>query len=149
MKINERMTPKQSIVFVIVIGIAVFIAMPVVYGQEGNTTKLLENSSQQTMTLGESVALSNHIKVLEGLLNYCFEHASDSVNPIQDLVDKGLINGIYSGKTCADIRLDREQALLNFEIPDLEKKSKQEMLKDRFDALRDKQQKALEGLENK
>lgn len=33
MKFNERMSPKQSIVFVIVIAIAVFITMQVVYGQ--------------------------------------------------------------------------------------------------------------------
>jgi hypothetical protein len=157
MKINERMTPKQSIVYVIVIGIAVFIAIQVVYGQEGNTTKLLENSSQQTMTLDQMSALNNHIKVLETLLNYCFEHASDSPNPIQDLVDKGLINaGMYSGKTCGEIRLDHQQALnqlsnSKLDPLDLQKRleAKRKMLKDRFDALRDQQQKALEGLENK
>ena len=33
MKFNERMCPKPSIVFVIVIAIAVFITMQVVYGQ--------------------------------------------------------------------------------------------------------------------
>lgn len=33
MKFNERLSPKQSIVFVIVIAIAVFITMQVVYGQ--------------------------------------------------------------------------------------------------------------------
>jgi hypothetical protein len=33
MKFNERMSPKRSIVFVIVIAIAVFITMQVVYGQ--------------------------------------------------------------------------------------------------------------------
>jgi hypothetical protein len=33
MKINERMTPKQSIIFVIIIAIAVFISMQVVHGQ--------------------------------------------------------------------------------------------------------------------
>ena len=124
--------------------IVVFITMQVVYGQEGNTM----NSSKQTMTLGQQLELSNHIEVLESLLNYCFEHASDSANPIQDLVDKGLITGIYSGKTCADIRLDRQHALLQLPVPPLIE-NKQNMLKDRLDALRDKQQKALEALENK
>jgi hypothetical protein len=39
----KPMTTDQSVIFVIVIAIAVFVAMQVVYGQESNTT----NSSQQ------------------------------------------------------------------------------------------------------
>ena len=30
---------------------------------------------------------------LEQLVNFCFEHITDSAKPIQDLVDKGLIDG--------------------------------------------------------
>jgi hypothetical protein len=150
---NKQMTAKESILSVIVIAIVVFINMQIVHGQEWNTTKPLENSSQQTITLDQMLALNNHIKELEALLNYCFEHASDSPNPIQDLVDKGLINaGIFSGKTCREISLDHQEAenqLLNTNLDpsDLEKRleTKKNMLKNRLDAQRDRLQKALDS----
>jgi hypothetical protein len=71
MKINERITLKQSIIFVIVIAIAVYIgqwgANHVIYGQ--TATQEQKESYQE-------------------LINYCFQHA-DRPNPIQDLIDKG------------------------------------------------------------
>lgn len=33
---------------------------------------------------------------LEQLVNYCYEHATDSPNPIQDLINQGLISSEYS-----------------------------------------------------
>jgi hypothetical protein len=33
---------------------------------------------------------------LEKLYDYCYAHASDSANPIQDLIDKGLIDSEYT-----------------------------------------------------
>ena len=35
------------------------------------------------------------------ILQYCRDHASDSSNPVQDLVDKGIITGAwFDGETC-------------------------------------------------
>jgi hypothetical protein len=41
---------------------------------------------------------------LQLLLDYCYEHASDSANPVQDLVDKGLVNGIWDNRDCKEIK---------------------------------------------
>jgi hypothetical protein len=41
---------------------------------------------------------------LEYLLNYCFEHASDSANPAQDLVDKGLLDPNLIVHNCKEVK---------------------------------------------
>ena len=38
------------------------------------------------------------------LVNYCFEHATDSADPIQDLADKGFLPEGYEGTTCAGLK---------------------------------------------
>lgn len=43
------------------------------------------------------------------IINYCFEHASDSANPAQDLVDKGILDFQYpAGITCGEVKDDWE-----------------------------------------
>jgi hypothetical protein len=43
------------------------------------------------------------------ILNYCYEHASDSANPAQDLVDKGILDFQYpAGITCGEVKQDWE-----------------------------------------
>ncbi|HJY14437.1 MAG TPA: hypothetical protein VJ225_00310 [Nitrososphaeraceae archaeon] len=42
---------------------------------------------------------------LEELLSYCYLHASDSANPIQDLVDKGLADPSYQSQDCRTINI--------------------------------------------
>jgi hypothetical protein len=38
------------------------------------------------------------------IMDYCYEHA-DHANPVQELVDKGLVNSTkYDGRTCADVK---------------------------------------------
>jgi hypothetical protein len=124
MKINERMTPKQSIIFVIVIAIAVFIAMQVVYGQEGNTT----NSSQSDYsTLDNYFRLLEQQKPLEKLLNYCYQHA-DRPNPIQDLIDKGFLSSNSTGQTCLSVRqsYNEIQTMINNNLEIQQQKQKEQ-----------------------
>jgi hypothetical protein len=54
--------------------------------------------------------LENSIKILqekqqgfESILNYCFQHA-DRPNPLQDLIDKGLMSSNITGITCKDVK---------------------------------------------
>jgi hypothetical protein len=53
---------------------------------------------------------------LEELYDYCYAHASDSANPIQDLKDKGLIDSEYTDckavKNAYDQTLDKTTKLL-------------------------------------
>ena len=53
------------------------------------------------------------IDMLETLVNYCYQHASDSPNPIQDLVDKGLLSPEFNGKTCVSIKQTLETTRQN------------------------------------
>jgi hypothetical protein len=54
--------------------------------------------------------LENSIRVLqakeqgfESILNYCFQHA-DRPNPLQDLIDKGLMSSNMTGITCKEVK---------------------------------------------
>jgi hypothetical protein len=40
---------------------------------------------------------------LETMLDYCYQHA-DRPNPVQDLIDKGLVNASYQGTECRNIK---------------------------------------------
>ena len=37
------------------------------------------------------------------ILNHCFEHA-ERPNPVQDLVDQGLVSSEFNGETCASVK---------------------------------------------
>jgi hypothetical protein len=54
---------------------------------------------------------ARYIVTLETLVDYCFEHASDSANPVQDLVDKGLISPQFTGETCGSAKLKYENIM--------------------------------------
>jgi len=81
MNLNEQMSTKQSIIFVIVITISLFIVQQVVYGQ----------------------TLDDQRETLYELVNYCYEHA-DRPNPIQDLIDKGFLSSNFTGETCISVK---------------------------------------------
>jgi hypothetical protein len=51
---------------------------------------------------------------LEELVNYCFEHATDSAHPIKDLVDKGFLPPEYEGQDCATIKRTFDKGPLHF-----------------------------------
>lgn len=81
------MFPTQSIIFVIVIAVAVFITIPIAHGQ--------------TMTQQQR----------ESLLDYCFQHA-DRPNPIDDLIDKGFLSSSFRGETCLSHTLILNKAFI-------------------------------------
>jgi hypothetical protein len=83
---SKQMTSKQTILFIIVIAIAVYIgqrgANHVIYGQ--TATEEQRDSYQE-------------------LINYCYQHA-DRPNPIQDLIDKGFLSLNFTGQTCISVK---------------------------------------------
>ena len=50
-----------------------------------------------------SIAYGQTMGSLE-ILDYCYEHASDSPNPVQDLIDKGFLSSSFKGETCLSVR---------------------------------------------
>ena len=42
---------------------------------------------------------------LEELRNYCFQHASESPNPVEDLMDKGFLYENITVKNCKEVKL--------------------------------------------
>jgi len=54
----------------------------------------LENSIEKLQTKQQG---------FDGMINYCFQHA-DRPNPLQDLVDKGLMSANMTGITCKDVK---------------------------------------------
>jgi hypothetical protein len=69
------------------------------YGQELNTTQLNQNYIDHLRRLEKR--LQEQKESLNKLINYCYEHA-DRPNPIQDLVDKGLLFPYFKNFTCLD-----------------------------------------------
>lgn len=45
---------------------------------------------------------------LQHLRDYCFEHASDSANPVQDFIDKGLISPAPEYEDCKTVKSNLE-----------------------------------------
>ena len=75
------------------------------------TNSTLSSSSSDDQVEVDPMELSPRAKEylafmdeLNKIVNYCFEHANRP-NPVQDLLDKGLVNTTkFSGKTCADVK---------------------------------------------
>jgi hypothetical protein len=77
MKFNDRMSPRQSIVFVIIIAIAVFITMQVVYGQGqvNNSTVAKAKPYSYRRTDKQDYELNLYRKTARyrgGKTNFCF-----------------------------------------------------------------------------
>ena len=78
MKFYDRMSPKQSIVFVIVIAIAVFITMQVVYGQgqvNNSTVAKAKPYSYRNELIKQDYELNLYRKTARyrgGKTNFCF-----------------------------------------------------------------------------
>jgi hypothetical protein len=66
----------------------------------------------------------------KALIEYCIEHA-DRPNPIQDLIDKGLIPSYITGQTCASVKQahDNEQTRIREEIENQNRPLKEKYLK--------------------
>jgi hypothetical protein len=49
---------------------------------------------------------------LELLVKYCYEHASESLNPVQDVVDKIIITwGWFNGENCVTVKQSHDAYL--------------------------------------
>ena len=48
-----------------------------------------------------------HADEVRTILGYCYQHA-DRPNPVQDLVDKGLVSADFAGDTCALVKQGSE-----------------------------------------
>ena len=71
------------------------------------------------------------LESLQELRNYCYQHASDSPNPVQDLVDKGFLDESFVGETCKSVKvmIDKIQPELQVQqqkLQDIEEKQQQE-----------------------
>jgi len=121
------------ILFITVIAITVLISTQVVNGKEayGQTVSdrpniirdWLQNgillSDGQVHPLVETPTLTGlmaQIDEINVILDYCYEHA-DNANPVQELVDKGLIDTRYNGSNCANVKRAYDM------IPELAKKT--------------------------
>ena len=108
------MIVEQSIISVIVIAIAVFIAMQVVHGQNitnqsSGVDKVIEDAKSDGAERREEQIKQNVInawrETKEFILNYCSLH-TDRPNPIQDLIDMGfLFKQAFEEETCKSIQV--------------------------------------------
>jgi hypothetical protein len=71
----------------------------------------------------------------EALINYCYQHA-DRPNPLQDLIDKGLLPESFGGETCLSVKqmYHKVQTILNknLEIQQQKEQKRQEDLDKAF-----------------
>jgi hypothetical protein len=114
---NSKIILVIAIVSIIVVGLT-----SLAYGQELNTTQLNQNDIDALRR--SEKGLQEQKQSLNKLINYCYEHA-DRPNPIQDLVDKGLLFPYFKNFTCLDFNdmisdIDNRITVVQTEINKLE-----------------------------
>jgi hypothetical protein len=114
---NSKIILVIAIVSIIVVGLT-----SLAYGQELNTTQLNQNDIDALRR--SEKGLQEQKQSLNKLINYCYEHA-DRPNPIQDLVDKGLLFPYFKNFTCIDFNdmisdIDNRITVVQTEINKLE-----------------------------
>jgi hypothetical protein len=110
--------------------------MLVAYGQQlssTNSTDIIK--SKLNLEIGQE---QKRLNALEQLRNYCFQHASDSPNPVQDLIDKGFLSESFSGETCKSVNVMIDKIQLDLQV-------QQQKLRD----IEEKQQQKLRDIEEK
>lgn len=50
-----------------------------------------------------SISILLQPEVIERVKNYCFDKIMESANPVQDLIDAGLISSSFTGYDCSSI----------------------------------------------
>jgi hypothetical protein len=88
--------------------------MLVAYGQQlssTNSTDIIK--SKLNLEIGQE---QKRLNALEQLRNYCFQHASDSPNPVQDLIDKGFLSESFSGETCKSVNVMIDKIQLDLQV---------------------------------
>jgi hypothetical protein len=86
----------------------------VAYGQQlssTNSTDIIK--SKLNLEIGQE---QKRLNALEQLRNYCFQHASDSPNPVQDLIDKGFLSESFTGETCKSVNVMIDKIQLDLQV---------------------------------
>jgi Tfp pilus assembly protein PilO len=95
-----------------------------VNGQQINNSKLYEQMMKPNAKIDnlkmQMDLLQSKKESLENMVNYCFQHA-DHPNPLQDLIDKGLMSSNMTGLTCVKVKqmisdLDNKISVIQTEI---------------------------------
>lgn len=93
---------KWNIISLALVAIVLILGLIILVGEANGQALITKEPSNFPETIPELRTM------LEGLINYCFEHA-DRPNPIQDLVDKKLIPQEFNGSTCEFVKLRYEE----------------------------------------
>jgi hypothetical protein len=127
--------------------ILVIVSPVSVYGQQLNSTNSTEIIKSKISS--EIKQLEGRLESLQELRNYCYQHASDSPNPVQDLVDKAFLDESFVGETCKSVKvmIDKIQPDLQIQklkLRDIEDKQQQEQRD-----IQDKQQQEQKDIQEK
>jgi hypothetical protein len=104
--------------------------MLVAHGQQLNSTNSTDIiKSKLNLEIEQE---QKRLDALEQVRNYCFQHASDSPNPVKDLVDKGFLSESFTGETCKSVNvlIDKIQLGLPVQqqkLTDIEVKQQQKL----------------------
>lgn len=73
-----------------------------------------DNTGCISMTLRELINRLSHdqFNEMQMILDYCYSHA-DSPNPVQELLDKGLVSSNWNGTNCAVIKQNYDKLLID------------------------------------
>lgn len=93
---------------------------------QGNESLTVLNAKIDHLTTIKN-GLQEQKDSLNALINYCFLHA-DRPNPLQDLIDKGLLSETFTGETCKSVKqmisdLDNKITSVQIEINNTTKKT--------------------------
>jgi hypothetical protein len=108
----------------VAISLSVGLLMQYAYGQTLSSTPNFETKLEQR---NETLEIYFQMGTI---VDYCFDHASDP-NPVQDLVDKGLVDASFNGTTCAHIKevFDNTNDKLDKEFEQLNKDMERSQIK--------------------
>lgn len=87
----------------ILFAILVFISPIIAYGQQLNSTNSTDIIKSKISS--EIQQQQRRLESLQELRDYCYQHASDSPNPVQDLLDKGFLDESFVGETCKSVKV--------------------------------------------
>ena len=84
-----------SVAITLVIGL-----VSLAHGQELNMT---QQSERERHVVNPNLVPESD-ETIQHVIDYCFEHATTSLNPIQDLINAGMISSNFAGTDCKSIQ---------------------------------------------
>jgi len=84
-----------SVAITLVIGL-----VSLAHGQELNMT---QQSERERHAVNPNLVPESD-ETIQHVIDYCFEHATTSLNPIQDLINAGMISSNFAGTDCKSIQ---------------------------------------------